>query len=76
MNTLSQFISRPKTINSCGDSRTPSLSIEVKECRKSLSELKQRNIRIRFIPDITKDNLAYCKDLINYYAEIRYFRGN
>ena len=61
MNTLSQFVSKSKTINSCGDSRTTSLPIEVNEYRKSLPKLKKRNIKIRLILDITKDNLAYCK---------------
>ncbi len=75
MDTLSQFVSRSKMINSCGDSRAPSFVIEIQEYRKLLTELKKRNIKIRYITDITKDNLAYCKELMNYYAEIRHLEG-
>ncbi len=58
MYTLSQFVSRSKTINSCDDSRTTSLPIEVNEYSKSLSKLKKRNIKIMLIQGITKDNLC------------------
>jgi two-component system, OmpR family, sensor histidine kinase VicK len=75
MYTLSQFVSRSKTINSCGDSRSPSFVIEIQEYRKLLTELKKRKIKIRFITDITRDNLVYCKELMNYYAEIRHLEG-
>jgi two-component system, OmpR family, sensor histidine kinase VicK len=75
MYTLSQFVSRSKTINSCGDSRGPSFVIEIREYHKLLTELKKRKIKIRFITDITKDNLVYCKELMNYYAEIRHLEG-
>jgi two-component system sensor histidine kinase VicK len=75
MYTLSQFVSRSKTINSCGDSRGPSFVIEIQEYRKLLTELKKRKIKIRYITDITKDNLVYCKELMNYYAEIRHLEG-
>jgi hypothetical protein len=42
MYTLSQFVSRSKTIHSCDDSRTTSLPIEVNEYSKSLSKLKKK----------------------------------
>ena len=75
MYTLSQFVSKSKTINSCGDSRGPSFVIEIQEYRKLLTELKKRKIKIRYITDITKDNLVYCKELMNFYAEIRHLDG-
>ena len=75
LDALLQFIFKSKTINSCGDSRAPSLVIEIKEYRKLLTELKKRKIKIRYITDISKDNLVYCKDLMNFYAEIRHLEG-
>jgi two-component system, OmpR family, sensor histidine kinase VicK len=75
MNTLLQFISKSKIINSCGDSRSPSFVFEIKEYRRLLSELKKRNIKIRYITDINKDNLSYCKELLNFYTEIRHLEG-
>jgi two-component system sensor histidine kinase VicK len=75
MNTLLQFISKSKIINSCGDSRAPSFVFEIKEYRRLLTELKKRNIKIRYITDINKDNLSYCKELLNFYTEIRHLEG-
>ncbi|MGN6630553.1 MAG: sensor histidine kinase [Candidatus Nitrosocosmicus sp.] len=75
MNTLLQFISKSKIINSCGDSRAPSFVFEIKENRRLLTELKKRNIKIRYITDINKDNLSYCKELLNFYTEIRHLEG-
>ena len=76
MYTLSQFVSKSKTINSCGDSRGPSFVIEIQEYRKLLTELKKRKIKIRFITDITKDNLVYCKESNELLCRNTSFRGN
>jgi two-component system, OmpR family, sensor histidine kinase VicK len=75
MDALFQFVSKSKTIDSCGDSRAPSFVIEIEEYRKLLTALKKRNIKIRFITDINKDNLAYCKYLMKFYTEIRHLEG-
>jgi two-component system, OmpR family, sensor histidine kinase VicK len=75
MNKLLQFISKSKMINSCGDSRAPSFAFEIKEYQRLLTELKKRNIKIRYITDINKDNLSYCKELLNFYTEIRHLDG-
>jgi two-component system, OmpR family, sensor histidine kinase VicK len=75
MNTLLRFISKSKTINSCGDSRAPSFVFEIKEYRKLLTKLKKGNVKIRYITDINKDNLTYCKELLKFYTEIRHLEG-
>ncbi|MDQ6722832.1 MAG: HAMP domain-containing histidine kinase [Thermoproteota archaeon] len=75
MYTLSQFVSKSKTINSCGDYRAPSLIVEVNEYRKLIDGLKKRDIKIRYITDITKDNLAYCRELMKLALEIRHLEG-
>jgi hypothetical protein len=62
MNTILQFLSKANTINSCGDYKAPSAIIEVEEYRKLLFELKKRGIKLRYITDITKDNVKYCKN--------------
>jgi signal transduction histidine kinase len=76
MNTILQFLSKANTINSCGDYKAPSAIIKVKEYRKLLYDLKERGIKLRYITDITKDNVKYCKELINDFAyEIRHIDG-
>jgi len=75
LDALLQFVFKSKTIDSCGDSRAPSLIMEIKEYGKLLTELKKRNIKIRYITDISKDNLGYCKDLMSFNMEIRHLEG-
>ncbi len=75
MNTLSRFVSKSKKINSCSDSKSPSFIFEIKGYRKLLTELKKKNIKIRYITDINKNNLAFCKELLNFYTEIRHLEG-
>jgi two-component system, OmpR family, sensor histidine kinase VicK len=46
--------------------------------RKGLYELKTRNVKSRFITDITKDNIKYCKELMQI-TELRHLdeiKGN
>ena len=75
LNKLLQFLSRSKTINSCGDYKAPSLVIEVKDYREILSGIKKSGIKLRYIVDITKDNVNHCKELIKYADEVRHMDG-
>jgi two-component system sensor histidine kinase VicK len=71
-----QFLSKANTINSCGDYKAPSAVIKVEEYRKLLFDLKKRGIKLRYITDITKDNVKYCKELMSEFAyEIRHLDG-
>jgi DNA-dependent RNA polymerase auxiliary subunit epsilon len=75
MNTILQFLSLSKIVCSCGDYKAPSLAIEVTEYRKLIHDLKKRDIKISYITDITKDNLEYCKELMQFMEEIRHLDG-
>src|SRR5439155_4973435 len=76
INTELQFLSKANTINSCGDYKAPSAIIEVEEYRKLLFELKKRGIKLRYITDITKDNVKYCKELMSKFTyQIRHLDG-
>ncbi len=66
MYTLSQFVSNSKTINSYNDHRAPSLMMSIVDYQKLFDELKKRDIKVRYITDITKDNLAYCKNINDF----------
>jgi hypothetical protein len=49
---------------------------ETEEYKKLLFDIKKRGIKVRYIIDITKDNVKYCKDLIEFFAfEIRHLDG-
>jgi two-component system, OmpR family, sensor histidine kinase VicK len=75
MNIILQFLSKANRIDSCGDSKAPQIAIEVEEYRKLLIDLKKREIKVRYITDITKGNIKYCKELMNFFEEIRHLDG-
>jgi signal transduction histidine kinase len=75
MNTVSQFLSKANSINSCGDYKAPSLVFEIEEYKKLMNSLKERRIRLRYVTDITKDNFKYCKEMMEFADEVRHLDG-
>jgi two-component system, OmpR family, sensor histidine kinase VicK len=75
INTVLQFLSRAEKIDSCGDHKALSLIFEVEEYKELLSNLKAKGIKLRYITDITKDNIHYCKELLKFAKEIRHLGG-
>jgi hypothetical protein len=51
-------------MNICADYNSPSVAMGVEVFRKGLYEFKIRNVKSRFITDITKYNIKYCKELM------------
>lgn len=72
LGSLIEFLSKAKRIDSCGDSKSPSLAIEVDMYRKLLVDAKNKGIKVRQVTDITKENIHYCKELLKLGYEIRH----
>jgi two-component system, OmpR family, sensor histidine kinase VicK len=72
LGSLIEFLSKAKRIDSCGDSKSPSLAIEVDMYRKLLVDAKNKGIKVRQVTDITKENIHYCKELWKLGYEIRH----
>jgi two-component system, OmpR family, sensor histidine kinase VicK len=62
------------SMNICADHTWPSVVIGVEIYKKGLFELKTRNVKFRAITDVTKDNIRYCKELMQI-AELRHLDG-
>ncbi|MGA6992082.1 MAG: hypothetical protein WBX81_16810, partial [Nitrososphaeraceae archaeon] len=62
------------SMNICADHTWPSVAMGVEVFRKGLYELKTRSVQSRFITDITKDNIEYCKELMRI-SELRHLDG-
>ncbi|MGB8643057.1 MAG: hypothetical protein WCD28_12315, partial [Nitrososphaeraceae archaeon] len=62
------------SMNICADYTWPSVAMGVEVFRKGLYELKTRSVQSRFITDITKDNIEYCKELMQI-SELRHLDG-
>ena len=76
MGAILQFISNAKNvIYSCCDYRGPSISIEVQEYRKLISSLRRRGINLKYITEITRENIHYCNELVKLGYEIRHLDG-
>jgi signal transduction histidine kinase len=62
----------------CADANSAAFSIGVASIKKGYNDFKRRGVRIRFITEITSQNLEYVKELVNY-AEVRHMdtvKGN
>ena len=73
MDILLQFLFKANTIDSCGDYKGPSVAIEA--YKNLLADLKTRGIKFRYVTDITKENINYCKELIEFSDEVRHLDG-
>ena len=62
------------SMNICADYTWPSVAMGVEVFRKGLYDLKARNVQSRYITDITKGNIEYCKELMQI-SELRHLDG-
>ena len=62
------------SMNICADHTWPSVAMGVEVFRKGLYDLKARNVQSRYITDITKGNIEYCKELMQI-SELRHLDG-
>ncbi|HYY67790.1 MAG TPA: hypothetical protein VE572_05535, partial [Nitrososphaeraceae archaeon] len=76
INKTLQMLSRVKhRFDNCGDVRHPSIIITIEPIKKALLDIKNKGIKIRCITEITKDNLHYCKELMQVVTEVRHLDG-
>lgn len=75
MDAILQFLFRTDKIDCCYDYSAPSMVIEVEAYKKLLVHIKERGIKLRFLTDINKDNIIYCKELMTFAEEIRHLEG-
>jgi hypothetical protein len=73
---LVEFVSRAKQrIDSVVDSTAPSIIVGTESIRNErFSAAKDRGVKFRYVTEITKDNIAYCKEMLKF-AEIRHLDG-
>jgi two-component system sensor histidine kinase VicK len=76
VNTVSQLIFNTKyKIDACVDYTRPYLATEINQLRDAFLDAKKRGIKIRYLTEITKDNLRYCKELMPLVEEFRHLAG-
>lgn len=58
--------------DACVDSLSPSLS--AKGLKRIYLKAREKGVTVRYITEITKDNIDYCKEIMKF-AELRHFPG-
>ena len=61
--------------DSCGDFTLPSVILTTEPIRNAYLTILKRGIKTRFITEITENNIAYCKELMNIVYELRHLEG-
>ncbi len=59
----------------CTDKNGPSIVIELDVYKDNYIKARNRGVKIRFIAEITRDNIHYCKELRQYVDELRHLDG-
>ncbi|HXT84056.1 MAG TPA: hypothetical protein VN704_06970, partial [Verrucomicrobiae bacterium] len=57
------------------DHKAPSIVITISQYYDGYKDILNRGGKIRCITDITKDNVKYCKELLNIVTELRHLDG-
>src|SRR5215472_723236 len=71
-----RFFSEAKTrIDTCMDYSRPALAIGIEAIRKSFLEAKRKGVYLRYLTEITNDNLSYCKEIMSMVDEVRHLDG-
>ena len=52
----------------CADHNRPSVAIGIEVFNKGMFDLKKRNVKCRFITEVTRENIAFCKELLKIAA--------
>lgn len=72
---LRLFSNTRNRIFACVDHTRPFLAIKTEGARDSFIDARNRGIEIRFITEITTENISYCKELVKLVDELRHLDG-
>jgi signal transduction histidine kinase len=70
-----EFLSRAnKSLGIYADHTWPSVSMEIDVFKRAMQDIKKRGAKSRYIVEITKDNIPYCKELMKI-DDLRHLDG-
>ena len=71
-----QFLNHTNNIiDACVDYSRPSLAIEIALLKEAFLSAKKRGVKLRYVTEITNDNISYCKQLLTMVNELRHLDG-
>ena len=63
------------SIDTCMDYTRPHLAISIESIRMVFIKAKSKGVRLRYLTEITNDNLSYCKEIMKIVDELRHLDG-
>jgi two-component system, OmpR family, sensor histidine kinase VicK len=76
IDTELRFFSEAKSrIDTCMDYTRPTLAIELEPIKRSFLVAKRNGVQLRYLTEITNDNLSSCKEIIKITDELRHLDG-
>jgi signal transduction histidine kinase len=76
LNTELQFFSNSnEKVDTCMNYTRPELAIEIDSIKKAFVDSKNRGVRLRYLTEITAENISFCKELNKIVGEIRHLDG-
>ena len=73
--TLNFVTNAAERVDACIDNTRPSLLVEIEQLRNAFENAKNRGITLNYVTEITKENISYCKQLIQFVSELRHIDG-
>jgi two-component system, OmpR family, sensor histidine kinase VicK len=76
MNTVLQFLYQSSNvIDACVDSTRPSLAVDILVLKKAFLAARSKGVKLRYVTEITEENIHYCKQLLTMVDELRHLDG-
>src|ERR687897_431034 len=76
INIVIQFLNQTnKTVYACVDQTRPILTLDILVLKKAFEDAKRRGVKLMYVTEITKENLTYCKQLMEMTHELRHLDG-
>ena len=71
-----EFFSKTKIrIDTCMNYTRPPLALGLEPIRNAFVDAKSRGVKLRYLTQVTPDNISYCKDLMTIVDELRHLDG-
>jgi len=62
--TIEDFSNVKQTAYICGDRNAPSMFVPIEPLWRVFEKLTKRGVKVRFLTEITKENISYSKDIM------------
>ena len=76
VNTIIEFLNRTNdVVYACVDQTRPVLTLDTLDLKNAFLYAKKRGVKLHYVTEITKDNVSYCKQLMDMVDELRHLDG-